>query len=59
MDALLHKHAGEWRDKLQQLTQVIDGAKVHRFRCIVQQRELAVIQPYSRQIKTAFQRQQL
>jgi hypothetical protein len=59
MDAVLHKHAGKWRGKLQQLSQVIDGAKVQGFRDIVQQRELAVIQPDSRQIKTAFQREQL
>lgn len=59
MDAVLHKHAGKLRGKLQQLTQVIDGAKVQGLRDIVQQRELAVIQPDSRQIKAAFQRQKL
>src|SRR3989344_4050140 len=59
MDTLLHKHAGEWWDKLQQLTQMINGVKVNRLCFIGQQRELAVIQSDSRQIKTAFQRQQL
>jgi hypothetical protein len=59
MDTLLHERAGKWPDMLQHPTQVIDGAKVHRLPRIIQQRELAVIQPDSRQIKAAFQRQKL
>jgi hypothetical protein len=59
MDTLLHERAGKWPDMLQHPTQVIDGAKVHRLPRIIQQRELAVIQPDTCQIETAFQREQL
>jgi len=59
MGALMYERAGKWRGMPQHLTQVIDGTKAHRLRCVVQQRELAVIQPDSRQIKTAIERQQL